>query len=249
MASDILLKLRCRKAPYARDGARLRALFDEEIARLARVIEGREDFEKAFLRSLERLGAVEVSGAAKPLVGIVGEIYVRSNPFANSAVIEAVEEYGGEAWLAPLSEWFLYTAYLQKRRKVRDGLLHRAVAELKNGYMRSVENRMYRLAGPWMRDRREPDIEDIVGSGLKLLPLDFEGEAILTVGRAVEFIKAGAQLVVNCAPFGCMPGTIASALLQKVQSDTGVPVVSVVYDGEGDPNTILKVYLGQMLRV
>ena len=65
----------------------------------------------------------------------------------------------------------------------------------------------------------------------------------------MEFIKAGAQLVVNCAPFGCMPGTISSALLQKVQSDTGVPVVSVVYDGEGDPNTILKVYLGQMLRV
>ena len=80
-----------------------------------------------------------------------------------------------------------------------------------------------------MRDRREPDIEDIVSSGLYLLPLDFEGEAILTVGMAVEFIKAGARLVVNCA---------------QVQSDTGVPVVSVVCDGEGDPNTILKVYLG-----
>ena len=48
----------------------------------------------------------------------------------------------------------------------------------------------------------------------------------------------------------CLNGrTISSALLQKVRSDTGVPVVSVVYDGEGDPNTILKVYLGQMLHV
>lgn len=115
--------------------------------------------------------------------------------------------------------------------------------------MRAVEKKMYKLAARWMRDRHEPDIAQIVGSGLRLLPLDFEGESILTVGRAIEFIRAGAGLVVNCAPFGCMPGTITSALLQKVQTETGVPVVSIFYDGEGELNSILKVYLHQILRV
>ena len=251
VASDILLKLRCRTVPYARDPARALGVFVEEIAYLVKTIDAGGNFAQAFVRALERLGSLQVSGPQRPLVGIVGEIYVRSNAFTNAGVIDVVERYGGEAWLAPLSEWFLYTAHLHKWRskKMHDGFLRRGVTDLKNRYMRGVEKKMYRLAARWMRDRHEPDIAQIVGSGLRLLPLDFEGESILTVGRAIEFIRAGAGLVVNCAPFGCMPGTITSALLQKVQTETGVPVVSIFYDGEGELNSILKVYLHQILRV
>ena len=43
-----------------------------------------------------------------------------------------------------------------------------------------------------------------------------------------------------------MPGTITSALFQEVQNQTGVPVVSMFYDGEGDLNGLLGVYLAQV---
>ena len=73
-----------------------------------------------------------------------------------------------------------------------------------------------------------------------------EGEAILTVGRAIKFIEEGVSLVVNCAPFGCMPGTITSSLFQELQNQTGVPIVNMFYDGEGDLNNLLRVYLEQV---
>jgi hypothetical protein len=38
-------------------------------------------------------------------------------------------------------------------------------------------------------------------------------------------------------------------MLQKVQSEMGVAMVSIFYDGEGELNSILKVYLHQILRV
>jgi len=36
----------------------------------------------------------------KPLIGIVGEIFVRLNRFSNEDVIGKIEQLGGEAWIA-----------------------------------------------------------------------------------------------------------------------------------------------------
>jgi predicted nucleotide-binding protein (sugar kinase/HSP70/actin superfamily) len=154
-------------------------------------------------------------------------------------VIESVERFGGEAWLAPLSEWFLYTTFMQQWRAREDlkGIVHRGQSLVKNKYIQSVEHDFYKKAANYMQGRTEPAIESVVAAGAEYLPLNFEGEALITVGRTMKFIEDGASLVVNCAPFGCMPGTI-----------TGVPVVSMFYDGEGDLNSLLGVYLAQVNR-
>lgn len=248
VASDILMKLRCKIAPYEEVQGETVRVLDQEVERLAGVVERGGNFEREWLNSLERLARVPRSGPPKPLVGIVGEIYVRCNAFTNDRVIAEVERYGGEAWLAPLSEWFLYTTYLQKWRAGEDlrGLVYRGQSLVKNRYIQGVEHDLYRKASKWVSDRVEPDIESVLEAGRVYLPLNFEGEAILTAGRTVRFIEDGASLVVNCAPFGCMPGTITSAIFQDVQNRTGVPVVSMFYDGEGDLNSILGVYLAQV---
>ncbi len=42
------------------------------------------------------------------MIGVVGEIYIRSNRFSNEDVVRQIERLGGEAWVAPISEWLLY---------------------------------------------------------------------------------------------------------------------------------------------
>jgi predicted nucleotide-binding protein (sugar kinase/HSP70/actin superfamily) len=76
--------------------------------------------------------------------------------------------------------------------------------------------------------------------------MEFEGESILTVGRAIEFMKGGASLVVNCAPFGCMPGTMAAGVFQDIERSYGVPVANMFYDGEGDLNARIGTYLANL---
>ena len=73
--------------------------------------------------------------------------------------------------------------------------------------------------------------------------MNFSGEALITLGRAVLFARQGAALIVNVAPFGCMPGTITSALCREIQAQTGVPIVSLFYDGEPGMNQRLEVFL------
>jgi len=166
VASDILLKQRCRVKPYEAHPGQTQAVFDEELDRLARVVEKGADFDTEWKRSLQRLEDVPRADIPKkPLVGIVGEIYVRCNAFCNDRVIESVERYGGEAWLAPLSEWFLYTAYLQKWRAKEDlmGPVYRGLSLLKNRYIQGQEHDFYKKARPWMEDREEPSIESVTG--------------------------------------------------------------------------------------
>jgi len=88
----------------------------------------------------------------------------------------------------------------------------------------------------------------VVAAGERYLPVNFEGEAIITIGRTVAFAEQGAGLVVNCAPFGCMPGTLTTAIFQEVRDEIGIPVVSMFYDGEGDQNRRLEVFLANLTR-
>ena len=80
----------------------------------------------------------------------------------------------------------------------------------------------------------------LIEVGEKYLPKQFEGEAILTLGRAELFIKKnGAKAIVNASPMFCMPGTITSSIFPKLEQDLGVPVICNFYDGSGDPNSSL----------
>ncbi len=249
VASDILMKLRCKVAPYEVNAGETARVLEEEVVRLAGVIEKNGNFDDEWVKSLKRINLIEQTGGPrKPLVGIVGEIYVRCNSFTNDRVIESIESYGGEAWLTPLSEWFIYTAHMQNWRAKEDlrGIVFRGQSLIKNRFILGVEHGLYKKAAAFVDDRKEPPIEEVLEAGKKYLPLNFEGEAILTVGRTVKFIEDGAKMVVNCAPFGCMPGTISGALFQEIQNRTGVPVVSMFYDGEGDLNSLLGIYLAQL---
>jgi predicted nucleotide-binding protein (sugar kinase/HSP70/actin superfamily) len=66
--------------------------------------------------------------------------------------------------------------------------------------------------------------------------MEFEGEAILTVGRSVLFAQMGADMVVNAAPFGCMPGTLSSSILLEIKEKFKIPFLSLFYDGDIDVN-------------
>ncbi len=181
----------------------------------------------------------------KPLVGVVGEIYVRSNRFTNQDVVRRIEAAGGEAWLAPLGEWISYLNYMEEwiAKNREGGMIKLATLKVKNHFMAKDEKYWMDRMSPILNDRHEPSMVNTVKAGEEFVPIDFEGEVILTMGRAIEFIKGGASLIVNCAPFGCMPGAITSGALQQVEKKYGVPMANMFYDGEGDINDIIDTYV------
>lgn len=234
LISDILYKMRCRTKPYEKtDGDTLAAL-DTLTARAEKRIEAGRMDAVAFLKQAgETFQKIPVVKDRRPLVGIVGEIYVRCNGYANAGLVDTIENLGGEAWLSPVSEWIMYAAWIERHRLRRRGigLKERARLDLRWNFMVRKEHRLYAAAGNPVKNRREPPVDRIVAQGARFMPVDFEGESVLTVGRALLFRADGADLVVNCAPFGCMHGNITSAIFDQQREKIGIPVVNIMYDG------------------
>jgi len=245
---DILFKMRCRTKPYEKEEGQTEATYDKYVEKMVEAFDNGEDTEAVMKAARDEFLAIPTRKCKKPLVGIIGEIYVRNNRFTNKDLIRRIEQAGGEAWLTPLTEWVQYTGYMESWLSgYRTGsFLDRMGAFLKNRFLYKDEVYWTEMTSPILDDRHEPTIASSVEEGSKFVPIDFEGETIITLGRAVEFMKYGVDLVVNCAPFGCMPGAITSGVFQQVQKEYGVPVANMFYDGEGDINSIIETYIANL---
>jgi predicted CoA-substrate-specific enzyme activase len=246
LLADILFKMRCRVRPREKNRGDAEETLERLMREAEREIEGRSLRLPVFLpQAVREFQRIPLGAPPGLLVGVVGEIYVRCHAYANSGLVETIEDLGGEAWVAPTTEWIMYTAWVERYRLRRSGMgpLQAARLALRWRYMQRKEHEAYRLAAPLLSDRAEPPLQEIADQGRRFLPPDFEGESILTLGRAILFKADGADLVVNCAPFGCMHGNITSAIFNQAAEAFAVPVVNVAYDGVGDANSVVKTFI------
>lgn len=238
VSGDVLFKMLTKIRPYERTWGDADSLFEKSLRQMEGVLEKKGNLADVVKKVASEYASIAIHPGKKPLVGIVGEIYVRCNPSANGGLVEVIEANGGEAWLAPMHEWILYVAYMQSafERARSFNLVKKGEAMLTNLFFHKIEETYYNAAAEVLNDRREPPIKEVVADGAGYLPVDFVGEAILTVGRAVQFARNGASMVVNAAPFGCMPGTLSSSILLEIKEKFNIPFVSLFYDGDIDVN-------------
>ncbi|MFB3854439.1 MAG: BadF/BadG/BcrA/BcrD ATPase family protein [Vicinamibacterales bacterium] len=246
LAADILFKMRCKVRPRERTAGDALTVFERWGAEFERAIESGDIDWKGMLRAAsDEFGRIPIRPDPVPLVGIVGEIYLRSNRYANGGLIEAIERMGGEAWLTPIGEWVEYCTWIERFRLRQEGagLLERLKVSATWHYMLAQAHKMYASA-PLVHDRHEPSLDAVMEAGSRYLPPEFQGESILALGRATLFAEQGADLVVNCSPFGCMQGNITTAIFERLGDTLPVPVVNLFYDGSED-NEALATFVQQ----
>lgn len=168
---------------------------------------------------------------SRPRIGVVGEIYVRANRYANDNLIGHIEQLGGEVTVPTMSEWLHYSRQSRTRRK----WCHREIGAFLGDKIRGwvqvrLEKQIYALLGL----TPDPPVKGLLDLAKPYLDASFQGEAILSVGKSVELVhEQGAAGIINTMPFTCMPGTIATALLKRMREDYhGVPVLTMTYTGQ-----------------
>ncbi len=247
VAGDILTKILLKIRPYETSPGAADNALEESIALLQESFRQRgHGVREAMMEAVRLFKAVETTNGQKPKVGIVGEIYVRNDDFINQHVARAIESYGGEALKTSIAEWIFYTSYMHRFRRERT--VKEALGRVKNWlqefYFNHVEHGLYDIAKDIIHDRPEPKIDEIIEAGRKYIPIEFEGEAILTVGRALIYIeREGVDAVVNASPTFCMPGTTTTSIFARIEDEKGVPIICNFYDGSGEPNKVLRPHL------
>ena len=234
---DVLEKLLREIRPYELVKGTADAIFEGALSDICRAIERNDDLIPVIERYRDRMAAVPVkNGEPRIVLGMVGEIFLRLNRYSNGDIIRKLEEYGAEVRLAPMSEWILYTNSehlheLKEEKRLKEYLKN----WLKNYVQERDEHTHLHPLAKTLRYDRDPKVGKILKNSSRYMHRSCGGEAILSVGKAIDYIHGGAKGIVNVQPFTCMPGTIVTALSNVIRRDfNNVPWLNVFFDGQQD---------------
>ncbi len=254
VAADVLLKARLALRPYERQKGQIDEVYHRALQELCNLLVKRpsEDDLVQLMRDVaEAFMDVPVDRSRlKPRIGIVGEIYIRSHPLSNNYVIDQLEALGAETSLASVGEWMYYTNLTRKWSAVREGDWREWFKNhYKDRIQHKIERRLAEPLVPVVGDIIEPPIQSILDYAAPYIDPTFEGEAVVSIGKIIEFCEHGCHGVVNVMPFTCMPSTIVSGVMRKVVRDAlgGMPAIGISYDGQQDPalHTQLEAFVHQ----
>jgi predicted nucleotide-binding protein (sugar kinase/HSP70/actin superfamily) len=233
---DCLIKLLHRTRPYEQNPGETGRIYHEYLHRLEGAMVRDESLPELAEKAAGEFRRITVSEPRRPLVGVVGEIYLRNNRFSNNHLITKLELLGLEVQLATFCEWPMYTSAEFRR----DAILRRDLKGLLKGQIQLFvqhrqENSIVRAFARRFAMEPELPVEQVLALASPYLPRACKGEALLSIGKAVEMAQAGACGIVNAMPFNCMPGTVVCSLSRQVAEDLGgIPWLNISYEGLRD---------------
>ena len=243
IAMDCLQRLLWRTRPYEKEVGTADAMFDEYTRRIAERIRSKKSFDDLLLEATSEFKVlIDTACPRRPLVGINGEIFLRSNRFANSNLVKVCEDAGLELVVSPIGEWLKYISY----RYVEDAIRDRDLKKLISGYvMGRLERRFERSVASKFKgliEEEEPSTAHVLGQTEQWLSPKCGSEAVLSIGAGIDWMEnpdyAG---VISVMPHGCMPGGIVAAMSDKFSALYDKPWINVTYDGIMETNNLTRI--------
>jgi predicted nucleotide-binding protein (sugar kinase/HSP70/actin superfamily) len=256
---DILDRLLWRIRPYERKEGATDDFIERSMIVMADSFEA-YGAKKDFDRILDKLEAIVQEGKTlidpeippKPLIGIVGEIYLRTHVRSNQDVIRVLEQYGAEVINASIAEWVDYTTY-DRVREAKIGL-RLNLKQLRFDKVRSCLKQVLSYGGDLLYQRIKLDaaykrvkplvdlagdhrIADLEKTLMKhdLYSFELGTEACLSIAGIIEYMHEGYNGVVNVYPFTCMPSTITTSIMRPIMNREKIPYLDAPYDGTYQP--------------
>jgi predicted nucleotide-binding protein (sugar kinase/HSP70/actin superfamily) len=243
VAVDLLEKKLRETRPYERRKGQTEAVYQHALGQVCQAIKERKNLTPVLRQARKDFEEVALNGyREKPVLGIVGEIYIRSNKFSNENIVQQIETLGGEAWLPTISEWILYINFTAKRKSRRERRLKQFLRlAMEERFQLKDEHAFCEVFAGALRNFPEPSIPDILSYAQPYIDSSFEGEAVLSVGKAHDYLKKNVSGIVNVMPFTCMPGTIVNTILKQFREQhNNIPFLGISYDGQETTNTCTR---------
>ncbi len=243
VAVDYLLKMTWHVRPYEKEAGATDKLFDKHLKAVTDAL-----LVKKLPDSLMKEAAMEFVSLRdpdlpkRPLVGINGEIFLRSSNFSNCNLVRACEEAGLEVMASSWAEWVNYIY----DRTLSDAVKDRKLKKIVTGYIRNkiqkgTEESVARIYREHL-DIEEPTTRELLGVSGEYLSSRCGSEAVLSIGSGVEWMENPKMAgVISVMPHGCMPGGIVAAMSEKFSALHGKPWINLTYDGTAETNNQVRI--------
>jgi len=262
VVSDILRKLLLMFRPYEKNPGETDQIHDSALDEICAILsDGSFNLKLQLKRLVETLETVrdrflkiffKEEIGSRPLIGAVGEIFLRFNSFGNQHIIRRIEALGGEVWIADISEWVWYTNYEQKRKLREAGKafsLTMGGVKLRELVQKSDEKALLAPFNNIFSSRKETQVQMVLNYSQPYLPAHMAlGEMTLNAGKAIAFFHSGCDGVVDISPFTCMNGIVTEAIYPQVSRDhNNIPIRIFYFDGVPfDLDSDLEIFMEQV---
>ena len=250
-AVDLLKKFRQEAMPYEQNPGDVKRVYNTAMTM---VISGTEQGGGKMPRILGEIGEMFaavplIDGPRKPVVLIVGEIFMRDNPFCSGGVVDTLEVLGTETLMTPFTEWLTYSSVRWERDSRWKGDLRGLVrARIQKFFSHAFLHSMEKAVENLVDMDRDVSIDTMLKNCGPYIHRDYDGDPALALGTAAALVDTGISGVVNILPFTCMPGTLISAIAPAFRKDhDNIPWINVDYDGQdkGSLDTRLQAFVYQ----
>ncbi|HUU63490.1 MAG TPA: acyl-CoA dehydratase activase [Dehalococcoidia bacterium] len=243
VAMDYLLRLLWRTRPYEKSAGVADELFIEYTNRIAQRMRQKYDLGDILRDATSEYHAlIDLDKPRRPLVGINGEIFLRSNRFSNCDLARECENAGLEVIISPMGEWIKYMTH----RNIEDGIRERKLKKVVTGYIRKRlqdhDEHSVAINFNGLIDPREPSTKEILAFSCQYLSPKCGGEAVISIGSGIDWMEnpefAG---VISVMPHGCMPGGVVAAMSDKFSEMYAKPWINLTYDGTLESNNLERI--------
>jgi predicted CoA-substrate-specific enzyme activase len=235
MFGGFIRKIGCRIRPYEKKKGETDRVIKKSVDVLIDAFLGKRSKEKALAEVISRFKTIEISPRHKPKVAIFGDFYVRDNDVMNQNLIHFIEKHNGEVIVTPysayvqmiarayLKKWFFEGKYLEV---LSSKALMSSVTRLEKIYLKYFGQILEKPAHEY---HESP--ENILSE--YNLRIEHTGESMDNLLK-IFYIKKhypDVSLFVQTNPAFCCPSLVTEAMGKEIEKKTGVPIVSITYDG------------------
>jgi predicted CoA-substrate-specific enzyme activase len=248
MLGGMLQRVACKIRPYETEKGRTDKILVKSIKVLADAFMGKRPIEKTLNEIVSQFEWIETAGPPRPKVAIFGDLYSRDNKVMNQDLIGYIEACGGEAVTTPYNEYakMIAGSYFRKwfnEGKYLDFLTGKALLAAMSIMEKSFTKILGRILDGGDQSYNDEPAEILAKYNISI---ENTGESMDNILKIHYIMKHNpdVSLLVQASPALCCASLITEAMKTRIEHLTGVPVVSITYDGTGGcKNEIIAPYL------
>lgn len=249
MLGGLIRKLGCKIRPYEVIKGSTDSAIEKSINILKDAFLGKKSMDLVVSEAISLFDNIEIKKENKPKVAIFGDFYVRDNDIMNQDLIHAIEDAGGEAITTPYNDLIKITIENILRRALARGDysisgLYRLIISIFKIFDKNYYNKFFKkhlgintTINPTKLEKHLADFN------INLLHSGESYDNILKIFYLLEN-HPDISLFIQTNPAYCCPSLITEAMTNEIKQITGIPVVTITYDGTSEyKNDIIKPYL------
>ena len=237
-----------RIRPYEINKGDTDRVLKETVGILEGAFLGEKSMEDAVSEVIGMFDSIPRTGGNKPKVALFGDFYVCDNDIMNQDLSHIIEESGGELITTPYTDVVQMTIDNDIRRTIYRGeYITAAQHRVISSGMKLFEDKYYRYFEKYLGPQKiinPKKLERYLGR-FNINPYH-SGESYENILKIFYFVEnyPDISLFVQANPSFCCPSLVTEAMTAEITNITGIPVVTITYDGTNDyKNDVIIPYL------